>query len=101
MAPAAVSVTIELPHGPVVESPVQRGFRAHVLDPKRVDRHRNRFSLSDATDDSHDAHVLADASRADPCCLRLEPLDVVVELREGPYIVEDRRHDRDRVGHRA
>ncbi len=73
-APDAVSVAIEVPHGPVVESLMERGFRVHAINPKQLDRFRDRFSPAGAKDDSRDAHVLADALRTDPRCLcRLDP----------------------------
>ena len=102
-APDAVSVAIEVPHGPVVESLMERGFRVHAINPKQLDRFRDRFSPAGAKDDSRDAHVLADALRTDPRCLRrLEPLDpVIVELREWARIGDDLRHDRNRLGNRV
>ena len=101
-APEAVSVAIEVPHGPVVESLMERGFRVHSINPKQLDRFRDRFSPAGAKDDSRDAHVLADALRTDPRCLRrLEPLDpIIVELREWSRIGDDLRHDRNRFGNR-
>ena len=58
--PDAVSVAIEVPQGPVVESLMERGFRVHAINPKQLDR----FSPAGAKDDSRDAHVLADALRS-------------------------------------
>ena len=66
-APDAVSVAIEVPHGPVVESLLERGFRVHSINPKQLDCFRDRFSPGGAKDDSRDAHVLADALRTDAC----------------------------------
>ena len=54
-APDAVSVAIEVPHGPVVESLMERGFRVHSINPKQLDRFRDRFSPAGAKDDSRDA----------------------------------------------
>src|SRR3546814_12042391 len=81
--PEEVAVAIETPHGPVVESLMARGFRLHAINPKQLDRFRDRFSPAGAKDDRRDAEVLASALRTDPQCLRpLEPLDPpVVELR--------------------
>jgi len=73
--PDAVFVAIEVPHGPVVESLMERGFRVHAINPKQLDRFRDRFSPAGAKDDSRDAEVLADALRTDPHCFRpLAPL---------------------------
>ncbi len=102
-APEAVAVAIEVPHGPVVESLLERGFRVHAINPKQLDRFRDRFSPAGAKDDSRDARVLADALRTDPRCLRrLVPLDpTVIELREWSRIADDLRHDRIRLGNRV
>src|SRR3954470_22296853 len=116
-APEVVFVAIEVPHGPVVESLMERGFRVHAINPKQLaqaarpssspkqlDRFRDRFSPAGAKDDSRDAEVLGDALRTDPRCFRaffraLQPLDpVVVELREGVRLAEDLKQERNRLG---
>lgn len=101
--PAMVPVAIEVPHGPVVEGLMERGFPVHAINPKQLDRFRDRFSPAGAKDDSRDAEVLASALRTDPRCFRsLEPLDpIVVGLREWSRIAEDLRHDRNRLGNRV
>jgi transposase len=102
-APAAIFVAIETPHGPVVESLMQHGFRVHAINPKQLDRFRDRFSPAGAKDDSRDADVLADSLRTDPHCFRLlAPLDpVVVELREWSRIAADLQAERNRLGNRV
>lgn len=102
-AASAVFVAIEVPHGPVVESLMERGFRVHAINPKQLDRFRDRFSPAGAKDDSRDAEVLADALRTDPRCFRpLTPVDpVVIELREWSRIAEDLRAERNRLGNRV
>src|SRR3546814_7759717 len=57
--PEEVAVAIETPHGPVVESLMARGFRLHAINPKQLDRFRDRFSPAGAKDDRRDAEVLA------------------------------------------
>ena len=37
-------MAIEVPHGPVVESFIERGFAVHAINPKQLDRFRDRFS---------------------------------------------------------
>ena len=82
--PDDIHVAIEVPHGPVVESLMERGFHVYAINPKQLDRFRDRFSPAGAKDDSRDAWVLCDALRTDPRCFRaLSTLDpVLVELRE-------------------
>ncbi len=102
-APAAIFVAIETPHGPVVETLMQHGFRVHAINPKQLDRFRDRFSPAGAKDDSRDAEVLGDSLRTDPHCFRpLAPLDpIVVELREWSRIAEDLQAERNRLGNRV
>ncbi len=101
-AAEAAHVAIEVPHGPVVESLIERGFAVHAINPKQLDRFRDRFSPAGAKDDSRDAHVLGDALRTDPRCLRrLAPVDpVVIELREWSRITEDLTQERTRLANR-
>jgi hypothetical protein len=40
-----------------------RGFRVHAINPKQLDRFRDRFSPAGAKDESRDALFLADALR--------------------------------------
>jgi len=50
----AVAVAIEVPHGPIVDSLVDRGFVVHAINPKQLDRLRDRFSVAGAKDsESH------------------------------------------------
>jgi hypothetical protein len=43
-----VAVAIEVPHGPVVDTLVDRGFVVHAINPKQLDRLRDRFSVAGA-----------------------------------------------------
>lgn len=65
LAPRCIGVAIEKPHGAVVETLLMRGFTVFAINPKQVDRFRDRFALSGAKDDRRDAFVLADALRTD------------------------------------
>ncbi len=97
-----ISVAIETPHGPVVETLIERGFMVHAINPKQVDRFRDRFTLAGAKDDSRDAEVMASALRTDPHCLRLlAALDpTVIELREWSRIASDLGAERNRLTNR-
>jgi transposase len=101
-AAGAIAVAIEVPHGPVVETLLERGFAVYAINPKQLDRFRDRFSMAGAKDDRRDARVLADALRTDrhafrPLC-RLDP--TVVELREWSRLAEDLQQERNRLGNR-
>ena len=99
---AQVGVVIETPRGPVVESLMERGFAVHSINPKQLDRFRDRLSPAGAKDDRRDARVLASALRTDAHCLRrLEPTDAaVVELREWSRLSEDLTRERVRLANR-
>lgn len=43
-----VGVALETPRGPVVESVMERGFALHAINPKQLDRFRDRFSPTGA-----------------------------------------------------
>ena len=81
--PGQVAVAIETPHGPIVEALMDRGIAAFAINPKQLDRFRDRFSPSGVKDGRRDALVLASSLRTDRHCFRrVEALDpVVMELR--------------------
>ena len=88
---AQIRIAIEVRHGPVVETLIERGFMVHAINPKQMDRFRDRFTLAGAKDDSRDAEAMASALRTDPRCFRLLAVadPIVVELREWSRITED------------
>ena len=61
----SVAVGIEVPHGPVVDTLIDRGFVLHAINPKQLDRLRDRHSVAGAKDDRRDAYVLGDGVRTD------------------------------------
>ena len=97
-----VATAIETPHSPVVDSLLERGFQVFSINPKQLDRFRDRFSPAGAKDDRRDARVLADAIRTDPDCLRaLDPLDAaIVELREWSRMADELTAERTRLTNR-
>jgi len=101
-APTQIQVAIEVPHGPVVETLIERGFAVHAINPKQMDRFRDRFTMAGAKDDSRDAEVMASALRTDPRCFRrLAAADpVIVELREWSRIAEELGVERNRLANR-
>ena len=100
--PREIGVAIETPRGPVVETLLERGFQVHSINPKQLDRFRDRFTVAGAKDDSRDAHALADALRTDRHALRELSVDdpVVIELREWSRIGEDLEQERNRLTNR-
>jgi transposase len=78
---AAVAVALETPRGPVVETLLDRGCHVFALNPKQLDRFRDRFSPSGAKDDRRDARVLSSAVRTDREALRRLEVDDPLTLR--------------------
>lgn len=71
--PQRVSVAIEVPRGAIVAGLVERGFHVLAINPKQLDRFRDRHSVAGAKDDRRDAFVLADSVRTDrPSFRRLQ-----------------------------
>jgi transposase len=100
--PSTVAVAIEVPHGPVVDTLLDRGFAVHAINPKQLDRLRDRFSVAGAKDDRRDARVAAAGLRTDPHLFR--PLQVgdpgVIELREWSRLAEELQQERLRLANR-
>lgn len=67
---ARVAIAIETPRGPVVETFIDGGFPVFSLNPKQLDRFRDRHAPSGSKDDELDAYVLATSLRTDPNCYR-------------------------------
>ena len=62
---ASVHAAIEMPHGAVVEALLEREAQVYAINPKQLDRFRDRFTAAGAKDDRRDARVLADSLRTD------------------------------------
>lgn len=82
--PASMAIAIELPHGTLVEELIERRFSIFSINPKQLDRFRDRYFPAGSKDDERDAFVLADSLRTDQHCFRaVRPGDsTVVRLRE-------------------
>ncbi len=65
---------IEKPHGRIVDFLLDHGVVVYPVNPKALDRVRDRFRMSQSKSDSFDAYVLAEFLRTDHAHLRaLEP----------------------------
>lgn len=93
--PTGLAVGIEVPRGAIVETLVERGFAVFSINPKQLDRFRDRYSPAGAKDDHRDAMVLADALRTDQHCFREVRLDDpgVIRLREVSRLEENLSQD--------
>src|SRR3954469_12092574 len=112
--PARGAVAIEVPHGPVVDALLDRGFAVHAINPKQLERLRDRVSLAGAKDDRRDARVAAGGLRTGPHLVR--PVEdagpatnpprsgpaetaapAVIALREWSRLAEELQHERVRL----
>src|SRR4051794_10890401 len=100
--PSSVVVAIEVPHGPVVDALQDRGFAVHAINPKQLDRLRDRFSVAGAKDDRRDARVAAAGLRTDPHLFRHVQIGdpIVIELREWSRLSAELQQERVRLGNR-
>ena len=98
-----VAVGIEVPHGPVVDTLIDRGFVVHAINPKQLDRLRDRHSVAGAKDDRRDAYVVGDGVRTDRRLFRrvhvTDPR--LVELRAWSRLAEELTEERVRLSNRV
>lgn len=99
--PSQIAVAIEMPRGAIVETLVERQFSVYSLNPKQMDRFRDRHTVAGAKDDSRDAFVMADALRTDLHLFHRVQLDdqLVIRLRELSRTEEDVEQAMVRAGH--
>lgn len=102
VAPAAIAVGIETPRGALVDTVIEQGFPVFALNPKQLDRFRDRFTAAGAKDDARDAQVLADALRTDRRAFRrVRPDDpLIIQLREVTRLRGDLQEDEQRLANR-
>jgi transposase len=101
--PCEIAVAIEMTRGPVVETLLERGFQVYAINPKQLDRFRDRFTVAGAKDDSRDAEALAASLRTDRHAFRRLAVDdpLIIELREWSRIHEELKQERTRLSNRV
>jgi transposase len=89
--PAQIAVAIETPRGALVDACLARGWLVFAVNPKQLDRFRDRHTVAGAKDDRRDAWVLADSLRTDPAAFQHVRSEdpIVVQLRELSRAEED------------
>ena len=65
-----LAIAIESPRGAVVAGFMEAGMEVFSLNPKQLDRFRDRFTVAGSKDDRLDARVLGDSLRTDPRAFR-------------------------------
>lgn len=100
--PDAIAVGIETPWGALVDTFLERGFAVFAVNPKQLDRFRDRFSAAGAKDDRRDARATADALRTDRRAFRrIQPDDPsIIQLREWSRMLEELQHEEQRLANR-
>jgi transposase len=97
-----VAVAIETPRGTLVEALLEGGLSVYALNPKQLDRFRDRHGMSGAKDDRRDAYVLADALRSDRHKFRRVQPDsrLLLQIRELSRLEDDLREESNRLTNR-
>ena len=101
-APSEIGVAIEVSWGAVVDTLVDSGFAVFSINPKQVDRFRDRFTVAGAKDDTRDALVLADSLRTDQKSYKQVQVDdpLVIRLRELSRMDDELKEERRRLTNR-
>ena len=101
-SPQEIAVGLETPHGVLVDTLLEQGFPAFAINPKQLDRFRDRFSAGGAKDDRRDAQVAADALRTDRRAFRAVRADdpAIIQLRELSRMLDELQVEEGRLANR-
>jgi transposase len=101
-ASGEIAVGLETPRGVLVDSLLEQGFCVFALNPKQLDRFRDRFTAGGAKDDRRDAHVVGDSLRTDPRAFRAVRADdpLIIQLREASHLFEELQVQAGRLANR-
>ena len=101
-SPSLLAAAIEIPRGAIVETLLEHGFTVFSINPKQLDRFRDRYSPAGAKDDRRDAFVLADALRTDMHRFRRVKLDqpAMIRLRELSRLDDELAQEQNRAVNR-
>jgi len=96
---STVAVAIEVPQGAMVESLIESNLAVFAINPKQMDRFRDRHTVAGAKDDDLDAFVMADSLRTDQRCFHRVELDepAILRLRELSRMAQDLQTDSNRL----
>jgi len=100
--PERIAVAMEINRGALVDAFMDRGIAVYSINPKQLDRFRDRHTVAGAKDDRLDAYVAADALRTDRArCRRVSTDDaMIIELREFSRMRDDLIEERTRLANR-
>lgn len=97
-----IAVGIEVGHGVWVDTLLDYGFAVFAINPKQLDRFRDRFTAGGAKDDRREARTLADAWRTDARAFRAIHGDdpALLPLRELSRMLEELQVEQARLVNR-
>jgi transposase len=97
-----IAVAIEVPRGAVVDALLAHGCHVFAVNPKQLDRFRDRHTVAGAKDDRRDAFVAADALRTDRAAFRRLQADDprLIQLREMSRLQTELVQERTRLTNR-
>jgi transposase len=100
--PAKVAVAIETPRGTLVETLCDRDIPVYSINPKQLDRFRDRHTVAGSKDDRLDAYVLGDSLRTDLHLFRRVKIDDphIIQLREVSRVDDDLKEELQRLSNR-
>ena len=97
-----IAIAIESPRGVLVAAFLEAGFEVFSINPKQLDRFRDRFSVAGSKDDRLDARVLGDSLRTDPRAFRrvnVEP-GWLVRMRQASRMEDELKQEQRRSANR-
>jgi transposase len=98
-----IAVAIEQPRGALIDGLLEREIAVYAINPKQLERLRDRHNVAGAKDDPRDAYVLADSLRHDRHLFhRVHPDHaLVVELRAVTHADEELATEYNRLTNRV
>jgi transposase len=102
MGAERVLIALESPRGAIVAGFLEAGFEVYSINPKQLDRFRDRFSVAGSKDDRLDARVLGDSLRTDARAFRrliLEP-GWLVRMRQASRMEDELKQEQRRSANR-
>ena len=99
--PKRVAIALETPRGAVVESLLEHGFAVFSLNPKQMDRFRDRHCVAGSKSDQFDSLVMGDSLCTDMHLFRRVKADdpLIIRLRELSRTEEDLQRSTVGFGH--
>jgi transposase len=97
-----IAVALEKPRGAVVRGCLEGGFQVFSINPKQLDRFRDRFTVAGSKDDRLDARVLGRSLRTDAWAFKRVRADPgwLVRMREASRLEDELKEELRRSANR-